>query len=51
MGISAVPGTIESAIETFVPRRNALEQQLGVSVDRALESEVREGIARVLDQR
>jgi hypothetical protein len=51
MGISAVPETIESAIETFVARRNALEQQLGVSVDRALESEVRQGIARVLDQR
>jgi hypothetical protein len=50
MGISAVPATIESAIETFVARRNALEQEFGVSVDRALESEVRQGIARVLDQ-
>ena len=51
MGISAVPATIESAIEAFVARRNALEQELGLSVDRALESEVRQGIARVLSQR
>ena len=51
MGIGAVPETIESAIEAFVARRNALEQEFGVSVDRALESEVRHGIARVLDQR
>jgi hypothetical protein len=51
MGISAVPATIESAIEAFVARRNALEQEFGVSVDRALESEVRQGIARVLDKR
>jgi predicted nucleotidyltransferase len=50
MGISAVPATIESAIEAFVARRNALEQELGLSVDRALESEVRQGIARVLSQ-
>jgi hypothetical protein len=51
MGISAVPETIESAVEAFVARRNALEQEFSVSVDRALESEVRQGIARVLDQR
>jgi hypothetical protein len=51
MGISAVPETIESAIEVFVARRDALEQELGVSVDSALENEVRQGIARVLDQR
>jgi hypothetical protein len=51
MGISAVPETIDSAIEVFVARRDALEQELGVSVDSALENEVRQGIARVLDQR
>jgi hypothetical protein len=51
MGISAVPATIESAVEAFVARRDALEQQLGISVDRALEGEVRHGIARVLDPR
>jgi len=39
MGIRAMPATIESAIEAFVARRNALEHQFGVSVDRALESE------------
>ena len=51
MGISAVPATIESAVEAFVARRNALEQKFGISVDRALETEVRQGIARVLDPR
>jgi hypothetical protein len=51
MGISAVPATIESAVEAFVARRNALEQEFGISVDRALESEVRQGVARVLDPR
>jgi hypothetical protein len=49
MGISAVPATIESAIEAFVARRDALEHKFGISVDRALETEVRNGIARVLD--
>ena len=48
MGISAVPTTIESAIEAFVARRDALEVEFGVSVDRALEYEVRDGIDRVL---
>ena len=47
MGIRAMPETIQSAIEAFVARRNELEQQFGVSVDRALESEVCQGIARV----
>jgi hypothetical protein len=51
MGISAVPATIESAVEAFVARRNALEQEFGISVDRALEREVRQGMARVLDPR
>jgi hypothetical protein len=51
MGISAVPTSIESAIEAFVARRNALEEEFGVSVDRALESEVRHGIDRVLRER
>jgi hypothetical protein len=51
MGISAVPATIESAVEAFVARRDALEQQFGISVDRALEGEVRQGIARVLGPR
>ena len=36
MGISAVPATIESAVDAFVARRNELEQEFGISVDRAL---------------
>jgi hypothetical protein len=48
MGISAVPATIGSAIEAFVARRNALETDFGISIDRALETEVRRGIDRVL---
>jgi predicted nucleotidyltransferase len=51
MGISAVPASIESAIEVFVARRNALEEEFGISVDRALETEVRKGIDRVLGER
>ncbi len=51
MGISAVPTSIESALEAFVARRNALEEEFGVSVDRALENEVRHGIDRVLGER
>jgi hypothetical protein len=51
MGISAVPASIDSAIEVFVARRNALEEEFGVSVDRALENEVRHGIYRVLGER
>jgi predicted nucleotidyltransferase len=51
MDISAVPANIESAIEAFVARRDELEQEFGVSVDRALESEVREGIDRILHER
>ena len=48
MGIESVPASIEAAIEAFMARRNVLEQQFGVSVDRALEREVRRGIDRVL---
>ena len=51
MGVGAVPASIESAIEAFVARRNVLEEHFGVSVDRELENEVRNGIARVLRER
>ena len=51
MGVSAIPASIESAVEVFVARRNRLEEQFGVSVDRALENEVRHGIGRVLGER
>ena len=50
MGIAAVPATIEAAIEAFLARRNALESELGISVDRALETEVRQAVDRVLPQ-
>jgi hypothetical protein len=48
MGLSNVPANLESAVEAFVARRDVLEHEFGVTVDRALEREVRQGIARVL---
>jgi hypothetical protein len=51
MGINAVPASIDSAVEVFVAGRNALEEEFGISVDRALENEVRHGIDRVLGER
>jgi hypothetical protein len=48
MGVQDVPVSIDAAVEVFVTRRDALEQQFGDSVDRALEDEVRRGIDRVL---
>jgi hypothetical protein len=48
LGVDAVPDSIDSAIEAFVAGRDALETELGVSVDRALEREVRAGVERVL---
>ena len=51
MGINARPRSIDSAVEVFVARRNALETEFDVTVDRALEREVRQGIDRVLGDR
>jgi hypothetical protein len=51
MGIHDVPVSIDAAIEVFAARRDALEQEYGVSVDRGLEDEVRRGIDRVLGER
>ncbi len=51
MGIEEVPGSIRAAIEAFVARRDTWERELGVSVDRALEDEVRRGVDRVLGGR
>ena len=51
MGIHARPPSIESAVKVFVARRNALETEFDVTVDRALEREVRHGIDRVLGDR
>jgi hypothetical protein len=51
MGIRAVPENISAAIDVYVARRNALEQDFGTSVNRALETEVLAGIERVLGDR
>jgi hypothetical protein len=51
MGVNAVPTSIESAIEAFLARRDALEQAFGVSIDRALENEIRQGIDRIRSER
>jgi hypothetical protein len=50
IGISAVPTSIQSAIDAFVARRNALEDEFAVSIDRALETEVLQGVDRVLSK-
>lgn len=47
MGETAAPQSIEAAIDAFVARRDALERELGISVPRALEEEVRRGIRHV----
>ena len=47
MGIETVPASIDDAINAFVARRNALEQEYAVLVPRALEDEVRRGIRRI----
>jgi hypothetical protein len=47
MGITDVPGDIETAIAAFVSRRDQLEREFRVDVPRALENEVRAGIRRL----
>jgi hypothetical protein len=47
LGVEDVPASIGAAIDAFVARRQAVEHKLGVSVDRALETEVVRGIARL----
>jgi predicted nucleotidyltransferase len=47
MDITAVPVSIERAVEAFVARRDALERAYGLSVPRALEDEVRRGLQRI----
>jgi hypothetical protein len=47
MGIAAVPPSIDAAIVAFVARRDALEQEYGICLPRALEDEVLEGKRRV----
>jgi hypothetical protein len=48
MGVEAVPESIDTAIDQFAARRDALQQAYGVSVSQALEREVRAGIRRTL---
>jgi predicted nucleotidyltransferase len=47
LGIEAVPRDLGESISAFVARRDALEREYGVSVDRALEAEIRRGIERI----
>jgi hypothetical protein len=48
MGIVATPTTIEEAIDAFTARRDELEEEFGVTVDRALEDEIRRAVENVL---
>jgi hypothetical protein len=48
MGVLAVPESIDEAIDTFVTHRDALERAYELSIPRALETEVRAGVARIL---
>jgi hypothetical protein len=49
MGVEAAPETIDPAIDAFLLRRDVLEQTYDLSVPRALETEVRAGIRRILE--
>jgi predicted nucleotidyltransferase len=49
MGVEVAPETIDAAIAEFLVRRDVLAQAYGLSVPRALETEVRAGIRRVLE--
>jgi hypothetical protein len=48
LGVPDIPDSIPAAVEAFIARRNVLEHEYNLNVDRALENEVRQGIARVL---
>jgi hypothetical protein len=47
MGVATTPRNIDAAIGAFVACRDALEDEYGISVPRALEDVVRRGIRRV----
>jgi predicted nucleotidyltransferase len=47
MGIAVPPDSIDAAIAAFVGRRDALEREYGMSLPRALETEVLDGKRRV----
>jgi hypothetical protein len=47
MGITAPPDSIDAAIAAFVGRRDELEHEYGISLPRALETEVLAGKGRV----
>ena len=46
LGVDAVPAGIPDAIDAYTARRDALERELGVALPRAMQDEVRRGIAR-----
>jgi hypothetical protein len=48
LGVDAVPENVEGAIDAFLMRRHRFEQAYHLPVPRALETEVREGIRRIL---
>jgi hypothetical protein len=47
MGIAVPPESIDAAIAAFIGRRDALEHEYGISLLRALETEVLDGMRRV----
>jgi hypothetical protein len=47
IGITVPPDSIDAAIAAFVGRRDALEREYGMSLPRALETEVLEGRRRL----
>ena len=50
IGVAAEPTTVESAIRAYLTRRGQLEESYGLTLPRALESEVRRGIDRLHSQ-
>jgi predicted nucleotidyltransferase len=48
MGVADKPTTIEAAITSYLARRGRLEEDYGVVVPRALETEVRHGIEMII---
>ena len=50
IGVAAEPTPVESAIRAYLTRRDQLEESYGLTVPRALGSEVRRGIDRLHSQ-
>jgi hypothetical protein len=47
MGVDSVPEDVDAAIRAFVARRNSFEREYGISIPRALESEIQRAIDRI----